>query len=100
MCETFRIPHSEFLGWDADDRHKAVMHQIRRSERCPSCGLHPDEAGHYEAHIVTCEGCETTAKGEKELEQKRSTGGFVVPPGTRVGLRRRRPPEPEGGGGG
>lgn len=84
---------SEFNGWDTDDRHKVVMYEIYRSECCPSCGVHPSEAHEFEHHIVSCVSCETKAKGEKELDDKRKTGGYHVPPGTRVGLRRRPPPE-------
>lgn len=98
MCETYRIPHSEFLSWDADDRHKAVMHQIRKAERCPGCGVHPDEldprkGGHPAAftfELHTCEACAAKADGEKELQRRRDEPGTMTPPsGTTVRLKRR-----------
>lgn len=96
MCEIYRIPHSTFLQWDPDDRHKAVMHQIRKSERCPSCGTHPDEwdpkaggsRGAYVAKFHTCWGCKTKADGEAELERARENKNVRVPEGTTVRLQR------------
>ena len=97
MCEIYRIPHSTFLGWDADDRHKAVMHQIRKAERCPGCGVHPDEldpraggrpdAYGYEVH--DCPTCTVLADGEKELKRRQDEPGTLTTAGMRVRLKRR-----------
>lgn len=107
VCRVYQRTYSEFLSWDEDDRHKAVMHEMRRSERCPGCGTHPDEwdprrggdPRGWRSEVVTCDPCAVKAAGEKELDRKRETGEFHVPAGTRVRLVRAGPPAEEGGDG-
>lgn len=100
MCEIYKIPHSVFLSWDPDDRHKAVMHQVRKAERCPSCGVHPDEldpkaggrpdAFTYEFH--DCPACAVKADGDKELKRLQDQPGYHVSAGMTVRLKRREVP--------
>lgn len=89
------MPHSVFLDWDRDDRDKAVMHQIRKSERCSGCGTHPDEwnpemGGSVDAYVtklVHCKGCQTKEAGEAEFEEAKKAGEKARR-GTTVQLKR------------
>ncbi len=97
VCEVYRIPHSELLGWDPYDRHKAVMHQIRKAERCPGCGVHPDETdpragghpGRFGFEIRDCPTCTVLDEGERELKRRRDDPGVMTTAGMRVRLKRR-----------
>lgn len=68
-----------FLGWDVDDRDKALWWMIHNRERCPNCGTRPDEwdeARGGDLHAYTaephfCRGCEITAQGDDWFEQNR-----------------------------
>lgn len=110
VCEIYQVRYSEFLGWDADDRHKAVMHQLQKAERCPQCGTHHDEwvdpeTGRrrpkppYVPVPRTCWGCEAIAQGEKDLDELRQDPQKKVPEGTRVNLERPKPKEEDDSGG-
>jgi len=108
VCEIYQLAYSQFLDWDLDDQHKAVMHQLYKAERCGQCGTHHDEwvdpdTGRrrpelpYVAVSRTCWGCEALAQGEKELEELRQDPTKRVPGGTRVRLERPKPgPDPAG----
>lgn len=95
----YRVPHSVFLDWDRDDRDKAVMHQIRKSERCSGCGTHPDEwdptlGGSVDAYVtklVHCKGCQTKESGEEAFEKSKKDGAKARR-GTSVRLARNPTP--------
>ena len=71
-CGPRGIPHSAFLGWELDDREKALAWHLHELQRCPDCGLHPhefDEAhgGSQHAYVPGlkhCRGCEVRAQAD------------------------------------
>ncbi|BBG01554.1 MULTISPECIES: hypothetical protein [Pseudonocardia] len=96
VCEIYQVPHSQFLSWDPDDRDKAVMHQVRKQERCPSCGTHPDDwdpevggsVDAYTAKRVHCRGCQETEKANEALEKARQAKENRPRRGTSIRLER------------
>ncbi|HEX6668260.1 MAG TPA: hypothetical protein VF061_01805 [Gemmatimonadales bacterium] len=64
-----------FLGWDSDDRDKALWWLLHQRQACPSCGTRPDvfaEDPHaYVAEPHHCRGCEIQAQGDEWLERHR-----------------------------
>lgn len=93
-CAPRGIPHSVFLGWDADDRDKALSWHLHELERCHSCGTRPEEfdaerggdRNAYTAEPHFCRGCEIKAQGDEKFEKTR--GRYRR--GTRMTLRRQR----------
>lgn len=77
MCAAYHMPHSEFLGWSALDRDKAVWWEARQRAVCQQCGTRPEEwdaeqGGNMHAYIGTvahCRGCEVRA-GEQDRFDK------------------------------
>ena len=77
VCTTYRIPHSEFLGWSALDRDQAIWWEARQRSACPQCGTRPEEwiesqGGHLHAYIGTvafCRGCEVKANQQDAFEK-------------------------------
>lgn len=69
-----------FLGWDVDDRDKALWWLIFQRQTCPSCGTRPDEfdearGGDMHAYVAEprhCRGCEIKAQGDEWFEKHRS----------------------------
>lgn len=90
------IPHSVFLGWDIDDRNKAIWWTIHQRQRCPNCGTRPDEwdegqggdLNAYTAEPHACRGCQVMAQGDEWLEHHRKE----VPRGTTIRLVPARQP--------
>ena len=88
-----------FLGWDSDDRDKAMWHQLRKRERCQGCGTHPDDwdpaaGGHVDAYVakrVHCKGCQTKESGEEAFEREKKDGAKARR-GTTVRLARNPTP--------
>lgn len=86
MCAEYRIPHSEFLGWLASDRSKAIWWHLRQREACPSCGTRPDEwnpdkGGHrfvYEPKIRQCAGCVELERTREDETVTKQRGMHVV----------------------
>lgn len=91
-CGPRGIPHSVFLGWDADDRDKALWWMIHQRQTCPGCGTRPkefdEEAGGdlhaYVAEPYFCRGCEIKAQGDEwfdrhQKEMRRGTSMRLVP---------------------
>lgn len=82
MCEHYRIRHSEFLGWDRDDRDKALAWHLHQSQTCPDCHTRPEEwdparGGHrhaYHAEIRPCPGCAVAAGAIEALQTRREQG--------------------------
>lgn len=78
VCERYRIPHSQFLRWSADDRSKAVAYRLREASRCRSCGTRPEEwdpkrggrPDAYEAHLSRCKGCQAIARKQEDIADK------------------------------
>jgi hypothetical protein len=87
-----QLPHSVFLGWDLDDRDKALWWLIHKRQACPNCGTRPDEWDEdrggdmhaYEAQPYHCRGCEVQAQGEEWFEKHRTQ----MRRGTSMRLRR------------
>ncbi|MFC3986785.1 hypothetical protein ACFYY8_33560 [Streptosporangium sp. NPDC001559] len=75
VCAAYRIRHSEFLGWDADDRDKAIWQYIRERQACRDCGTRPDEwdpkrGGDRNAYLAErelCRGCEVLQGAQASL---------------------------------
>lgn len=77
MCETYRIPHSHFLGgplrWTSLDRQKAQAYSEWKAKACSGCGTRsedwdPSLGGDrfaYVSHTERCPGCEL-----KEMERE------------------------------
>lgn len=86
VCHHYRIRHSEFLSWDADDRDKAVWHYVRERQTCRSCGTRPEEwdparGGHHHAYVAEserCRGCEVRQAAEASLTGEEGRGVHVV----------------------
>lgn len=71
VCREWRIPHSQLLGgdgrWTPEDREKAKAFVLWEAQRCPECGVHPqdwptetgiDEEAPFEVHSTRCFGCQ------------------------------------------
>ena len=91
-CVPRGIPHSVFLGWDRDDRDKALWWLIHQRQTCSACGTRPeqwDEAQGGDLHAYAaepyhCRGCEVMAQGEEwfgrhQKEMRRGTSMRLVP---------------------
>jgi hypothetical protein len=85
VCERYQIPYSTFLRWDVDDRHKAVMHRMRKAGACQRCGTHPDEwdptkGGFVDAYVADtdeCKGCAAVERAQAELDKRPQPGVTV-----------------------
>lgn len=92
VCDRYGIAHSEFLGWDVDDRDKAIWWLIRERQTCRSCGTReaewdPEQGGDHRAYVATrhtCPGCQ-------RLEIHREQFGQDAPHGVRFRLTRPKP---------
>lgn len=92
-CGPKGIPHSVFLGWDKEDRDRALWWHIRHAETCPNCGTRaeewdPERGGDFHAYgadFAACRGCEVKARGQDEMDSA-PKGEF--PRGSYVVLRR------------
>lgn len=82
LCESYRIPHSQFLGvgtgrWTQRDREKALAYRAYRSTICPQCGTrhddwdhgHDDEHDRYAVSVQRCVGCQVIADKQDELRK-------------------------------
>lgn len=86
MCAAYQIPHSEFLGWDSDDRDKAIAWHLRQAVTCPRCGTRPEEwdpdrGGQrhaYVGEIHRCAGCVVKERTEAAPEMDGGRGLHVV----------------------
>lgn len=88
-----RIPHSEFLEWDKQDRDKATWHHIRERSRCKGCGTLPEEwdetrGGSRHAYAVAerrCTGCQMLESLREKVAKRpaihtRGVQVFLDPP--------------------
>lgn len=86
VCAAYGIPHSEFLGWRASDRDKAIWWHIRQQETCPSCGTRPEEwdpdrGGHRRAYVARkrrCHGCAAKQQVEASIDPDQEGRGVHV----------------------
>lgn len=91
VCADYGIRHSEFLGWPATDRDKAIWWSLRRQAACPACGTRPEEwdpkrggsRDAYRAEITECLGCVERERAQDAPEMKKRRG-------LSVGLTRNR----------
>jgi hypothetical protein len=94
VCAAYRIPHSEYLSWSADDRAKAMWWQLRERQTCGTCGTRREEwvsadGAHldaYKAEGQLCHGC-------RAIDAERSRVGKDAPAGVQFVLK----PKPKGG---
>lgn len=81
-CYEKAIPHSEYLGWDAEDRAKLVAFALEKAETCDLCGTAgwewKDNRFAYTAVEDFCQGCY-----QKAVYQETQTKGL---PGTNIKL--------------
>lgn len=78
-CGPRGIPHSHFLGgpleWGPDDREKALWWEIHERQRCPHCGIRPEEfekdRDAYVPEDHHCRGCEIQAGMNERFEKER-----------------------------
>lgn len=87
VCHYYRVPHSEFLSWSADDRDKAIWAWLRERTTCPQCGTraeewNPAQGGHHRAYLAevqVCRGCQAIAQRSDALDDaQRDRGHHVV----------------------
>lgn len=75
VCHAYRIPHSAFLKWSADDRDKAIWQYVRTQSTCSKCGTRPEEWDEsrggdrhaYHAVEKRCRGCEEIQAKQESL---------------------------------
>ncbi|MEV1245082.1 hypothetical protein [Nonomuraea sp. NPDC049750] len=86
VCAAYRIPHSEFLRWDADDRDKAIWHHIWRQEECQHCRTRDEEwdesrGGYRYAYVAEkrrCRGCEVKEAAQETVTAEDGRGVYVA----------------------
>lgn len=77
VCARYGIAHSAFLGWDPDDRDKAIWWELRERDRCPGCGTRQEEWDEdrggdrdaYRAEVHRCRGCQVRATKQAEVSR-------------------------------
>ncbi|MGW4426435.1 hypothetical protein [Streptosporangium sp. NPDC004631] len=85
MCALYRVRHSEFLGWSADDRDKAVWQHVRARQTCPHCRTRAAEwdervGGHRHAYVARetrCRGCEVVESKKASMDGTEGRGVYV-----------------------
>lgn len=91
VCAEYRIPHSEFLGWSADDRAKAMWWQLRQRQTCSGCGtrqeewIGPDGKPRLDAFKVVAQLCH----GCRAISHERERQGDKPPAGLRFVLKKK-----------
>lgn len=82
VCAAYRIPHSTFLEWDADDRDKAITWHLRQAQACPDCHTRPeewaDDHNAYKAVKHHCRGCEVRQQVQDSVTEEDGRGVHVV----------------------
>lgn len=86
LCETYRIPHSQFLGgdgrWSELDRAKALAWQVRQRSLCPDCRTREaewqDDRHAYVTDTMRCPGCELIAQERDRVPEGRAGYGIKV----------------------
>lgn len=88
-CGPAGIPHSVFVGWDADDQDKALAWLTDQQSRCPQCGSRPEEwltadgekevhPPPYEVESFVCWGCRHTDEYRKHLDEEGVRAGHHI----------------------
>lgn len=82
-CAPLGIPHSEFMGWNDDDRNKALSYVAWKKKFCSKCGTDPDEwmdedgkfaePPPYEAVTNVCYGCATLEEERAGMDKEVAT---------------------------
>jgi hypothetical protein len=67
---------TEVAEWSHSDLVAAVASIIDERERCPGCGLTPDDAWHVCAELVLCPTCEDRDKKWEGFPEKASRAGW------------------------
>lgn len=79
LCDDYRIPHSEFLDWDLEDRAKALAYRVEKAERCSMCGTAPWEWEENKfAYMVEERHCRGCYMKHVSNEDKRRLPGTTV----------------------
>jgi predicted Fe-S protein YdhL (DUF1289 family) len=94
VCAEYKIPHSTFLSWSADDRAKAMWWQLRQRQVCAGCGTRRDEwvtpdgprLDAYTAEPQVCHGC-------RAISAERDRIGENAPAGIQIVLKKPKPKE-------
>lgn len=73
-CGPRGIPLSTFLDWPESDQAAALAWAGHESQRCSSCGFHPDDDPTH-MHVDICPGC--VAREKKTPEAKDVPGAHV-----------------------
>lgn len=101
VCREWRIPHSEFLGWDSLDREKALAFVIHEGQRCKECGIHGEDwptevdPAPFEVYATRCFGCQAVAQWMDD-HRKATTRKGEPDPKAIWGLRTTLRPSVEG----
>lgn len=83
-CGPRGIPLSTFLSWKQSDQDMALAWAAREGQRCPSCGVHPDDSLDREAVKSPCMSCQEVNEAREELRVR------GVPAHWHVRLRQRQ----------
>ena len=83
FCNDNGIPHSEFLGWDKDDRDKVLAALMEKSLFCSLCGTAEwewDENRHaYQPVEHFCMGCYMKESASEDAGKMKGTSVELVP---------------------
>jgi hypothetical protein len=94
FCNEHGIPHSEFLGWDPEDRAKALAFVFEKSMRCELCGTAEWEwdadRRAYEPVEKICMGCYLKHMAEEGGGLMPGTSIVMEPTRTRAAAQRHR----------
>lgn len=79
-CGPAGVSLHDFLNWPAYAQSSALAWSQRESERCRTCGVHPDDKPNVHAHMRQCASCgqrEVTAREAQKLTEKGAEGVYV-----------------------
>lgn len=87
VCHDYGIPHSTFLDWSIEDRHKAIAYLLEEAIRCQMCGTSdwewdPNQGGKrlaYEPVEKICWGCYYKARATEEDSSMPGSSVTLVP---------------------
>lgn len=82
VAAEYRLPYSELMRWQEDDRALAIAHLIEQRSTCPGCGVPPRARLDVDAAVVTVDNClwcgmlaqarrEATEEQHPRIEMKR-----------------------------
>jgi hypothetical protein len=83
LCEKYKIPHSVFMGWEPEDRAKAMAYRIEEASRCQMCGTAEWEWAEnrfaYEPSSHFCQGCYLKDTHQKDGQTLDGTTTVLIP---------------------